>query len=39
MPKGWERGREGLAFINIFVSFFSFPWCFQLQFKNLDSYR
>lgn len=30
-------GREGLAFSNI--SLFIFPWCFQLQFRNLDFCR
>lgn len=32
MPKEW--GRESLAFSNIFL--FILPWCFQLQFRNLD---
>lgn len=37
MPERWERGREGLAFSN--TSLFIFPWCFQLQFRNLDFCR
>lgn len=37
MPEKWERGREGLAFSNIFL--FIFPWCVQLQFRNLDFCR
>lgn len=34
MPRGWESGRAGLAFINS-----SFPWRLQLQFRNLVFYR